>query len=143
MTHVACFCDLIEIHQMAYEGLHKHFHRPKDVDNMATIMAKDKLKTTAYKGEQQQWDVERYIDVHISQHSIMEGLVKHGYTGIDPHSKVHNLLDGIKADKFDSVKTQIMSDTTLRNDFDACVTLYQDFITHGCKVWTTYVVSST
>ena len=98
---MACFCDLIEIHQMAYEGLHKHFHRPKDVDNMATIMAKDKLKTTAYKGEQQQWDVERYIDVHISQHSIMEGLVKHGYTGIDPRTKVCFLLDGIKTDKYD------------------------------------------
>ena len=42
-------------------------------------------------------------------------------------------MDGIKTDKFDSVKTRIMSDADLRNDFDACVTLYQDFIKQTSK----------
>jgi hypothetical protein len=60
----------------------------------------------------------------------MEGLVKHEYTGIDPRSKVRYLLDGIKTDKLDSVEARIMSDATLQNDFDACVTLYKDFIKH-------------
>jgi hypothetical protein len=63
----------------------------------------------------------------------MEGLVKHGYTGINPRSKVRYLLDGIKTDKFDSVKTWIMSEATLWNDFDACVTLYHDFIKQTSK----------
>ena len=58
----------------------------------------------------------------------MEGLVEHGYIGIDPRSKVCFLIDGIKTEKLDSVKTRIYSDATLRNNFDACVTLYQDFI---------------
>ena len=70
----------------------------------------------------------------------MEGLVEHGYTGIDPRSKVRYLLDGIKTDKFDSVKTRIMSDATLRNDFDACVTLYQDFIKQTVKAKSTPTV---
>jgi hypothetical protein len=56
-----------------------------------------------------------------------------GYTGIDPHSKVRHLLDGIKTDKFDSVKTRIMSDASLCNNFDSCVTLYQDFIKQTFK----------
>lgn len=118
--------------RMAYEGLYKHFLGPNNVDNMAT-MAEDKLKTTVYNGEQRRWDFEKYVNVHKSQHSIMEGLVEHGYTGIDPQSKVRYLLDGIKTDKFDSVKTRIMSDVMLRNDFDACVTLYQDFIKQTTK----------
>jgi hypothetical protein len=63
----------------------------------------------------------------------MEGLVEHGYTGIDPHSKVRHLLDVIKTDKFNSVKTRIMSDASLCNDFDSCVTLYQDFIKQTFK----------
>ena len=63
----------------------------------------------------------------------MEGLVEHGYTGIDPRSKVRCLLDGIRTDKFDSIKTRIMSNATLRTDFDACVTLYQDFIKQTSK----------
>ena len=73
---------------------------------MAT-MAEDKLKSTAYNGEQRRWDFERYANVQTSQHSILEGLVEHGYYGIDPRSKVRFLLDGIKTGKFDSVKAQI------------------------------------
>jgi hypothetical protein len=112
---------------MAYLGLCQHFLGPNNVDNMAT-MAEDKLKSTAYNGEQRRWDFEKYINLHKSQHSIVEGLVEHGYTGIDPHSKMPYLLDGIKTDKFDSVKTCIILAASLRNDFDSCVTLYQDFI---------------
>jgi hypothetical protein len=63
----------------------------------------------------------------------MEGLVEHGYTGIDPRSKVWYLLDGIKTDKFDAVKTQIMSDERSQVDFDACVTLYKDYIRQMTK----------
>jgi hypothetical protein len=125
--------------RMAYLGLYQHFLGPNNVDNMAT-MAEDKLKSTVYNGEQRRWDFEKYINMHKSQHSIMEGLVEHGYTGIDPRSKVRYLLDGIKTDKFDSVKTRIMSDATLRNDFDSCVTLYQDFIKQTVKAKSTPTV---
>jgi ribosomal protein S13 len=118
--------------RMAYNGLFQHFLGPNNVDNMAT-MAEDKLKSTAYNGEQRRWDFERYVNVHKSQHSILEGLVEHGYSGIDPRSKVRFLLDGIKTDKFDSVKAQIMANAELRNDFDSCVTLYQDFIKQTTK----------
>ena len=118
--------------RMAYNGLYLHYLGPNNVDNMAT-MAEDKLKNTVYNGEQRRWDFEKYINVHKQQHSIMEGLVEHGYTGIDPRSKVRYLLDGIKTDKFDAVKTRIMSDEKLRVDFDACVTLYQDYIRQTTK----------
>jgi hypothetical protein len=117
---------------MAYLGLYQHFLGPNNVGNMAT-MAEDKLKSTVYNGEQRRWDFEKYINLHKSQHSIMEGLVEHRYTGINPHSKVRYLLDGIKTDKFDFVKTRIMSDASLCNDFDSCVTLYQDFIKQTFK----------
>jgi hypothetical protein len=36
-------------------------------------------------------------------------------------TRIRFLLDSIKTDKFDSVKTCIMSDAGLRNNFDACV----------------------
>jgi hypothetical protein len=124
---------------MAFEGLYKHFLDPKNVDNMAT-MAEDKLKSTVYNGEQRRWDFEQYINVHKSQHLIMEGLVKHGYTGIDSCSKVCFLFDGIKTDKSNSVKSRIMSDVGLRNNFDDCVTLHQDFIKQTVKSKTTPTV---
>ncbi|KAI2510107.1 hypothetical protein MHU86_4274 [Fragilaria crotonensis] len=118
--------------RMAFQGLYQHFLGPNNVDNMATL-AEDKLKNTVYNGEQRRWDFEKYVNVHKQQHSIMEGLVEHGYTGIDPRSKVRYLLDGIKTDKFDAVKTRIMSDEQLRSNFDGCVTLYQDYIRQTTK----------
>ena len=99
--------------RMAYMALYLHFLGRNNVDNMATT-AEDKYKSTVYSGEQRRCDFEKYINVHKSRHSIMEGLVKHGYTGIDQCFKVRYLLDGIKTDKFDSVKTRITSGATLR-----------------------------
>lgn len=82
-------------------------------------------------GEQHHWDFERYINIQRKQqHSIMEDLVEHRrYTGIDQCSKVSLLRDGIKNYKFDAVQTWIIvSDERLCSDFDACITLYQDYI---------------
>ena len=93
--------------RMAYQGLYQHFLGPNNVDNMAT-QTEDKLKNTAYHGEQRRWDFERYVNVQKQQHSIMEGLMEHGYKGIDPRSQVRFLMDGITTDKLDNVKTRIM-----------------------------------
>ncbi|KAI2505609.1 hypothetical protein MHU86_8851 [Fragilaria crotonensis] len=71
----------------AFQNLFTHFLGPNNVDNMATL-AEDKLKSTVYHGEQCRWDFERYVNVHKQQHSVLEGLVEHGYAGIDPRSKV-------------------------------------------------------
>jgi len=116
----------------AYKALYDHFLSPNNVDNMAAE-AETTLKSTSYNGEQRRWNFEKFVNLHKQQHSILEGLVLHGYAGIDERSKVRHLLDGIKTDKFDSVKTQIMSNAEYRNDFDKCVTLYQDFIRQSDK----------
>lgn len=52
----------------------------------------------------------------------------HGYSGIDNCSKVQHLLEGIKTPKLNPVKTQIMANPALRQDYPACVTLFKDFI---------------
>ena len=45
-----------------------------------------------------------------------------------------DVLDsGIKTKDLDSIKTCIMSDATLHNDFDACVNLFQDFISQDAS----------
>ena len=58
----------------------------------------------------------------------MEGLTGHGHAGINDGSKVRDSNTGIKTNALDSFKTRIMLDTTLRTGFEACVTLYKDFI---------------
>ncbi len=37
-------------------------------------------------------------------------------------------MDGIKTNALEAVKTRILSDPNLRQDFDSCVNLYKDFI---------------
>ena len=111
--------------RMAYLGIYNHYLGPQHVDNMANL-AEDKLKNTVYNGE-------KYVNTHKQQHLVLEGLKEHGYLGIDPRSKVRYLLDGIKTNQFDAVKTRIMSEERLRSDFDSCVTLYQDYICQTSK----------
>jgi hypothetical protein len=57
----------------------------------------------------------------------------HGYAGIDEHSKVRHLVEGIKTDKLDTIKGQILASAKLRSSFDKCVTLFQDFIRQQTK----------
>ena len=112
---------------MAYQNLYNHFLGANNVNNMATT-AETKLKSVTYSREKKKWDFEKYVRTHVDQHSILEGLTGHGHAGIDDGSKVRHLIAGIKTSALDSVKTRIMLDAALRTDFEACVTLYKDFI---------------
>ena len=111
----------------AFWGLFNNYLGPNNVDNMASL-AEKKLESTTYSGERKRWNFEKYVKVHMDQHSILQGLTEHGYVGIDERSKVRHLMAGIKTKDLDSVKTQIMASATLRSDFQGCVTLYKDFI---------------
>lgn len=111
----------------AFLGLKNHYLGVHNVDNMSS-KAERKLRNVAYTGEKRRFNFERFVKVHVDQHAILEGLVEHGYSGIDARSKVRHLLDGIKTTELDTTKNCIMSDAELRNDFDRCVNLFQDFI---------------
>lgn len=113
--------------RMAFRRLWDHYLGPNNVDNMANA-AETRLENVTYSAERKRWNFEKYVKAHLDQHQILEGLVKYGYAGVDERSKVRHLMNGIKTDKLDSVKTQILSDAALRGDFNRCVTLYKDFI---------------
>ena len=66
--------------------------------------------------------------MQVEQHEILNGLTKYGYFGINDGSKVHYLLGGIKTKDLDPVKVQIMASPGLRQDYEGCVNLYQDYI---------------
>ena len=113
--------------RLAFLGLKNHYLGKKNINNMSS-RAEAKLKDTSYSGEKRWWNSENYVKTHVDQHAILTGLVKNGYYGIGDRSKVRHLMYGIKTKVLDPVKTQIMASATLRNDFDACVNLYKDFI---------------
>lgn len=113
--------------RLAFLGLKNHFLGASHVDNMAG-RAERRLRDASYSGERRRWNFEKFVKCHIDQHAILEGLVEHGYNGIDDRSKVRFLIDGIRTDKLDAVKTTVIADPKLRTDFDGTVGLYKDFI---------------
>ena len=63
-----------------------------------------------------------------NQHNILDCIKEHGYTGINQKSKVRYLSKGINTTSLDSVKTCIMSDESMLQDFYGCVTSYKGFV---------------
>jgi hypothetical protein len=113
--------------RMAYELLDQHYLGANNVDIMSS-KAEHLLKTLSYNGETHHWDFEKFVHRHVEQHMVLASLIPHGYAGLDDHSKVRHLLDGIKTDKLDAVKNQVLSTPSLRKDFNAVVNLCQDVI---------------
>jgi hypothetical protein len=78
---------------------------------------------------------EKFVHKQVEQHLVLASLVPQGYVGSDDHSKVQHLLDGIKTNKLDAVKNQVLSTPRLRKDFNAVVDLCQDVIHQKNLTW--------
>ena len=111
----------------AYKALRDHYLGPNNVNNMAADLEKQ-FSTLNYSGETRRWNFEKYVNKHVELWNVAEDLKVYGYSGIDPTSRVRRLLSGIKTDKLQNVKVNILASTSLQGDFDRCVCLFKDFI---------------
>ena len=68
------------------------------------------------------------------QYHILEGVKGHVHVGIDTRYQVRHLIEGIKITQFEAVKDQIMVTSSLRTDYNGCVSLYKKFIDQSKKV---------
>jgi uncharacterized membrane protein YgcG len=92
--------------------------------------AENVLSNLRYHGETSRFNFARFIQESKSQHHVLDALELQGlHKGIDESSKVRHLLNSITGNRqLDSVKTQILSTPTLRENFDDCVRLAQDVL---------------
>jgi hypothetical protein len=111
----------------AFMALHTHYLGANHVNNMASE-AESRLAKAMYHGEKRRYNFESYISALNEQFQILNGLQRYGYSGIDEASKVRRLNTGIKTDKLNAPKAQIMASRALQNNFEEAVGLYQDFI---------------
>ena len=86
------------------------------------------LQKSLYHGERKNNTFERYITIQKEQHTILENLEENGYIGINEISKVWYLIAGIKSGALNSINTTALASSPLCQDFDACMTLYRDYI---------------
>ena len=111
----------------AFQALHTHYLGANHVNNMASV-AEAKLAQAKYYGEKRRYNFESYISTLNEQFQVLNNLKRYGYAGIDESSKVRRLNSGIKTEKLNAPKAQIMSNRALQDNFDDAVGLYQDFI---------------
>ena len=88
---------------LAYMALKTQYLGCNNINHKANE-AENKLKDSSYHSERRRWNFGKYICMHQDQHTILEGLVEHGYAGIDERCKVCHLLDGIKTNELDTAK---------------------------------------
>jgi hypothetical protein len=114
----------------AYMALKNYHLGPNNTNNMAR-KTESELFRLKYTGEKRRYTFDTYVKGHIRCHTVMSDLKKYGYAGIDEQTKVRRLMEGIHNRQLDSVKTRIMSEPQLQNDFNRCVMLYKDFISQN------------
>jgi hypothetical protein len=100
----------------AFLLLFDHYLGASNVGNLATA-AEERLKSRRYSGDKDNFDFEKYVWIHTEQHSVLNGLMDHDYSGIDESSKVRLLLTGITTSNYDVVKSQILASPALKTRF--------------------------
>jgi hypothetical protein len=112
----------------AFLALRDHYLGINNVNRLASG-AEHMLHTARYQNESKRFNFESYVSIHKEQHQILEQLEEdHGYKGMDEGTKVRHLLNGIKTDKLNVIKGQILGDPTLQTDFDRCVNLFKAYL---------------
>ena len=104
-----------------------HYLGPNNVDHVVSA-AENILQNLVYHGERNNNTFKRYITIQKKQHTILENLEQNGYKGIDDRSKVWYLIAGIKSSALNSFKAKILASAPYRQDYDASVILYNDYI---------------
>jgi hypothetical protein len=97
--------------------LHNHYFGVSVADSM-NDMAKRILTSTFYTREGHCFTYKKYVQCQKDAHIMLQKLEKQGYSELDKREKVRYLIDGIKNDKVDGVKTTIWANPALCQDFD-------------------------
>ena len=79
--------------------------------------------------EKKAWNWEKYVSHNVKYDDILENLMKYKYQGLDPGTKAHHLLNGIRWDKLSIIIfTARAHPDKYDKDFDALVTYLSQYI---------------
>ena len=108
-------------------GVYIHFIGLNNFDHMVSA-AEKRFQNSMYHGVKRNWKFVNYVTIHKEQHTILYSFTEYGYRGIDEHTKVCYLMEGIKTSSLDEVKASIMRSANYQDEFDNYVILYKYFI---------------
>jgi hypothetical protein len=107
--------------------LFDHYLGNSNVDCLADE-ANCKLLMETYRGEQKCWNFEKYVVLHIQQHTILNGLKKYDNQGINERSKIRYFMNGIKLPSMSAVYWTIKACPKREHTIEWVVLMYKEFV---------------
>jgi hypothetical protein len=114
----------------AYNAPFQHYLGPNNTMNLASKAEAD-MNKLCYTGESKRFTFEKYITGHKNCHNIFEGLVQHGYSGMDKPTRVRRFINGIHNSALNPIRVQFFASPVLARSFEQTVSLYKTYITQS------------
>jgi hypothetical protein len=111
----------------AYHAMKNHLLGAHALGTMSRDI-ESQFASLSYTGEGRRWNFEKYVTKHLELYAQAQDLRRFGLVGMDDHTRVRKLMDGIKTNKLESVKTMILANPALQTDFEGAVALYKQYI---------------
>ena len=105
-SEASTYCKYDKKHRdgrIYFQAIYNHYIGPQHVVHM-TDKSEKILGTTSYSGDKISRNFEKYATTNKDQHNILEGLLEHGYAGVDNGTKVRYIMESIKDTSLDAVK---------------------------------------
>ena len=116
-THVKRF-DKDQNGRKVYRALYAHFFGGSRATTMTTAIHTT-LRNLTYTGDTKNYNFDKYVQNHVSQHNTAANLVEFGGTDLEESLKINYFMTGIKCGDLDTVKNGIVADPLKYNTFDA------------------------
>ena len=90
------------------------------------------LRDTTYTTNVKNWKIEDYVSKHMEFHSTLNDQQERGtYSGMYKKQKVDKLLDGLKHSHFIGLRSMILCNPKMQNDFNATGAHVRDMVNRG------------
>ena len=86
-----------------------------------------KLQTFKYEGDQKNFNLDKYVTLHVEQHNQHSDLTEYGVKPLDESLKILWFQDGIKCTTLDAVKAVITTNKDRYSKFDSVKDAYVNF----------------
>ena len=117
---------------MGYKLIYNHNLGPSNINHMV-YGAEESLTQCTYIGGNRNWTFNKYTNLHKEKQNILKSQKEHDYTVITQQSKVRYFIEVMNTTVLNAVKTCIMSDESLRQDFHGCVELSSKIFKHSSE----------
>ena len=107
------------------------FYEGKDFQQRLRETAFLKLQTTFYRGETNRFNFEKYVNIHMDCHKMLQDAKFNGGLGLDAESKITYFKNGIKPDAGLEIAISNSRSNARLNNFDSLISFFTAEVQHN------------